>query len=139
MRPRSTDLNRRRLLLASAAAATPYLFAGSAPAEETKRKGRVKQSVVFWCFNIAGEKWDIDRTCRVAKELGCTSVEIVPPEDWPTLKKYGLTCAIAPNGMPGAPFMKGLNNPRYQEDVITRTRKTIDACADASVPNATSK
>jgi hydroxypyruvate isomerase len=134
MPERATSLNRRRLLLA-AAAATPYLFASGACAEETKRKGRVKQSVVFWCFNIAGEKWDVDKTCQVAKELGCTSVEIVPPEDWPTLKKHGLTCAIAPNGMPGAPFMKGLNNPRYQEEVVTRTKKTIDACAEASVPS----
>jgi sugar phosphate isomerase/epimerase len=133
MRPR-TVLSRRNLFL-SAAAVTPFLFTGGASAEETKRKGRVKQSVVFWCFNIAGDKWDIDKTCQVAKELGCTSVEIVPPEDWGTLKKYGLTCAIAPNGMPGAPFMKGLNNPRYQEEVVTRTKKTIDACADASVPN----
>src|SRR5262249_48856860 len=133
VRESATVLSRRHVLLAAAAAA-PYVFAGTAGAEEEKRKGRVKQSVVFWCFNSAGDKWDVDKTCRVAKELGCTSVEIVPPEDWPTLKKYGLTCAIAPNGMPGAPFMKGLNNPRYQEEVIARTGKTIDACAEAGVP-----
>src|SRR5262249_46230014 len=49
-------------------------------------------------------------------------------------KKFGLTCAIAPNGMPGAPFMKGFNNPRYHDEVIDRTKKAIDASADASVP-----
>jgi sugar phosphate isomerase/epimerase len=90
---------------------------------------------VFWCFNAAGEKWDVERTCQVAKELGCVSVEIVPPKDWPILRRHGLTCAIAPNGMPGFAFMNGFNNPRYRDEVLARTRETIDACAAAGVPN----
>ena len=93
--------------------------------------GRIKQSIVFWCFNTAGEKWDVDTTCQVAKELGCVSVEIVEPEDWGTLKKHGLTCAIAPNGMPGVPFAKGLQQPALSRRGDRRTRKMIDACADA--------
>ena len=64
--------------------------------------GQIKQSIVFWCFNTAGEKWDADRTCQVAQQLGVTSIELLAPELWPTLKKYGIRCAIAPNGMPGA-------------------------------------
>jgi hydroxypyruvate isomerase len=30
--------------------------------------------------------------------------------------------------------MKGFNNPRYHEEVITRTQAAIDACADAGFP-----
>ena len=71
----------------------------------------------------------------MAKGLGCQSVEIVDPEDWGVLKKHGLICAIAPNGMPGAPFMKGFNNPKYHDEVIARTKKKIDACADAGFPS----
>ena len=37
--------------------------------------------------------------------------------------------------MPGAPFVKGFNNPKYHEQVIASTKKMIDACADAGVPN----
>ena len=59
-------------------------------AEEKRLQGNIKHSVVFWCFNIAGEKWDIDKTCSVAKSLGCKSVEICGPAEWPTVKKYGL-------------------------------------------------
>ena len=55
-----------------------------------KLRGRVKHSVVFWCFNIAGDLWDIDKTCAIAASLGCKSVEICGPETWPTLKKHGL-------------------------------------------------
>jgi hydroxypyruvate isomerase len=130
------DLTRRHLLqgavAAGALAALPPL---AAAADKAVRRGAVKQSIVFWCFNTAGDKWDVEKTCQVAKELGCVSVEIVAPEDWGMLKKHGLVCAIAPNGMPGAPFVKGFNNPKYHEEVITTTKKTIDACADAGVPS----
>src|SRR5947208_8311627 len=123
----------RREALGSAAAAVA--LAGLAPlTPAADAGGRFPQSIAFWCFNSAGEKWDIDTTCRVAKELGCKSVELAAPEEWGVVKKYGLVCAIAPNGMPGAPFVKGFNNPRYHDEVIARTKKTIDACAEAKFP-----
>jgi hydroxypyruvate isomerase len=96
--------------------------------------GKIKQSIVFWCFNTAGEKWDADRACQVAQQLGVTSIELLSPDLWPTLKKYGIHCAIAPNGMPGAPFVRGFNNPKYHDEVIATTSKMIDNCAAAGVP-----
>jgi sugar phosphate isomerase/epimerase len=136
--PARTPVSRRDLLrgaaaLGAAAALAP--LTAEAADGDSPLKGRIKQSIVFWCFNTAGEKWDIDTTCSVAKELGCPSVEIVGPEHWGVLKKHGLTCAIAPNGMPGAPFVKGFNNPRYHEELLASMRKMIDACADAGVPS----
>lgn len=97
-------------------------------------KRRIKQSIVFWCFNTAGQQWDLENTCEVASQLGCVSVEVVEPADWHTLKKHNLTCALAPNGMPGAPFVKGFNNPRYHDEVSTRAEESIDACAEAGFP-----
>jgi hydroxypyruvate isomerase len=132
-------ISRRNLLGAATAgaAALPLMHAAGLAAEEGTAavNGRIKQSIVYWCFNAAGEKWDIDRTCQVARDLGCKSVELVVPEHWDTLKKYGLVCAIAPNGMTGAPFMRGFNNPKYQGEVIERTTKMIDNCADAGFPS----
>jgi hydroxypyruvate isomerase len=130
-----TPLNRRDLLAAAAAiGAGPLATALPAAAAPADRKGRIKQSIVFWCFNVAGDKWDIEQTCRVAKGLGVLSIELAPPETWPTIKKHGLTSAIVPNGMPGAPFMRGLNNPRYHEEVLARTGEMIDAAAEAGFP-----
>lgn len=129
------SLSRRRLLqgaAVSALAATPSLLKADLTATF---KGRIKQSIAFWCFNAMGEKWGLDKICEVAKKLGCPSVELVPAEEWATLKKHGLACAIAPNGMPGAPFVKGFNNPRYHEEVIATTKKTIDGCAEAGIPS----
>jgi hydroxypyruvate isomerase len=133
----STHLSRRQLLRATAAAVIlpPVIDGGLAAAQPAATRGRVKQSIAFWCFNSAGEKWDVDTTCRVAKELGCPSVELVDPAEWGTLKKHGLTCAIAMNGMAGVPFAKGYNNPRYHGEVIAGAKKMIDAAADGGCPN----
>ena len=136
--PTEARLTRRQLLEttagALAASAAGPLVAPAAAEEKAVLKGRIKQSIVFWCFNSAGEKWTIDKTCAVAKELDCHSVEVVQPADWPMLKKHGLVCALAPNGMPGAPFVKGFNNLKYHDEVTTRMRAMIDACAEAGVP-----
>src|SRR5205823_5507812 len=128
------------LLRGAVAAGAASTLAGLAPhaaAAEGKAvtKGRLKQSIVFWCFNAFGDKWDAEKTCQVARQLGCVSVELIDPAQWDVLKKHGLTCAIAPNGMPGAPYVRGYNNPRYHEELIARAKKVIDACADAGCPS----
>lgn len=120
---------------AAAAAGSTALAAASGDNGSAVVHGRIKQSIVFWCFNVEGEKWDAERTCQVARQLGVSSVEIIGPEHWATLKKHGLVCAIAPNGMPGAPFVRGFNNPKYHDEVITATKKMIDHCADAGFPS----
>jgi len=130
--------SRRQLLTgfataAASAAMPPFAESGEVPAD--KPKGRVKQSLAFWCFNSRGDKWSAEKTCQVAKQLRCGSVELIGPEHWDTLKKHGLVCAIAPNGMPGAPFMRGFNNPKFHGEVIERTSRTIDLCADARFPS----
>jgi hydroxypyruvate isomerase len=99
------------------------------------RHGRIRQSLAFWCLNGTDWGWDIDRICSTAQGLGCESVELVPPELWPTLQRYGLKCALAGNGMPDPMFQKGVNNPSYHEEVITRTKHVIDQAADFAVPN----
>ncbi len=123
--------------LAAAGGASIAGLAGSRAAhhESAKLKGNINHSVVFWCFNVAGEEWDLKTTCEVTKKLGGKSVELVDPKDWGTLKEAGLTCAIAPNGMPGAPFMRGLNNTDFHEAIIKGTKESIDASAEFGCPN----
>jgi hydroxypyruvate isomerase len=103
--------------------------------ERVVKNGRIRQSLVYWCLNSTEWNWDIDRVCATAQGLGCESVELVPPELWPSLRRYGLQNALAFNGMPDPPFRKGLNNPRYHDEVITRTKAAIDQAADFGIPN----
>jgi hydroxypyruvate isomerase len=97
--------------------------------------GRIKQSLAYWCLNATEWKWDIERICGAATRLGCQSVELVPPGLWAQVSRHGLGNALAHNGMPDPPFTKGLNNRRYHDEVISRTRQEIDRCAEAGVPN----
>jgi sugar phosphate isomerase/epimerase len=134
--------SRRQILKGTVAASAAIAATTMGPtlmttAEETKGKlkGRIKQSVVFWCFNARGEKWSAEKTCEVANELGVPALEVIGPEHWATLKKHGLVCALAPNGMPGAPFMRGFNNLKFHAENLERTGKMIDACADAKFPS----
>ncbi|MFT5031854.1 MAG: hydroxypyruvate isomerase [Candidatus Binatia bacterium] len=121
---------RRTAGAAALAMASVSCVTAQAPQGPAVTRGRINQSVVFWCFNVDGEKWDFETTCQKTRALGGKSVELTGVDDFPMLKKYGLECAISGNGMPGAPFMKGFNNPVYQDEVIERTKKAIDACAE---------
>jgi len=120
------SFTRRQVLQAGAG----LLAAGAAlPAALAAEAGdRLKQSICQWCFK---KHWKLEEMCQIAKQLHCGSVELVPPEDWPTLKKHGLICAMAQSHM----FVQGMNNPKYQEMCIDKMKKAIDACAEAGFPN----
>ena len=99
------------------------------------RKGRIKQSLAYWCLHDTQWQWDIDRFCATAVRLGCAGVELVPTELWPVVARYGLKNALAYNGMADPVFVKGLNNRRNHEEIFAHTKKEIERCADAGVPN----
>ncbi|MEX1184367.1 MAG: TIM barrel protein [Gemmatimonadota bacterium] len=98
------------------------------------RNDRIKQVIVTWPYQAFGEQWDLETLCRVSRDFGCHGIDLAGPDAWPTMREYGLTCACAVNGMPDPPFMKGLNNLRYHEEVIGLTRRRIEECAQAEVP-----
>ena len=101
---------------------------GTSGGEQATSKGRIRQSIAYWCVQ---KYWSIERACQMARDLGCKSVELVEPKDWPTLKKYGLVCAIANSHW----FDKGMNDPQHHEMCLSKLREAIAACADAGFPN----
>jgi hydroxypyruvate isomerase len=129
----SEALTRRRVLGAAAGAAV--LGAGTAaraaePQSSSGKRiknGRIKQSLVQWCY---APYWDVSQMIKVAKQLGCGSIELLDAKHYPLLKESGLECAIGTIDMsPDAPFVKGFNNPKYRDKVVKATRDAIDACA----------
>ena len=129
-------MTRRRRFLASAAA-VPAVFADPGTAAETEpataggwyraRNGRIRQSVVHWCFN----PMPVAELAAAAAKMGIESVELVAPEHWPMLREHGLTCAIA--GSHG--FAKGFAHTEEHEECLASLRKSIDACAAHGVPS----
>ena len=113
-------------LAGAAACASSPILAADAPGPVAK-KGRIKQSLVNWCY--APHFKVFDEYCQVAVKLGCQSIELCGPENWPTLKKHGLTCAIA--GSHG--FKVGFNNPDEWEQCLKILNERIDQCAEFGV------
>ncbi len=103
-------------------------FAAAAPKPLYKiKRGRIKQSAVLWCF----QPWTCEELAKHAASLGMLSVELAPNEDWPMLKRHGLTCAIASSHG----FLKGFAHREEHEECLGVLRKQIDACAEASIPS----
>ncbi len=96
---------------------------------------KMQQSVAYWCLADTEWAWNTDQICQAAVELGFAGVELAPPETFPTLAKYKLQSALSMNGMPGAPFVKGLNNLAYHEEIISRTKGMIDVVSEYGFPN----
>jgi len=132
------EITRRSMLARTAGmgAATAMVFTLSSCATANKRasgkraaiKGRINQSIAYWCFE---KYWTVEQTCQIARNLGCKSVELVEPKDWPTLKRYGLVCALHGSHW----FDKGMNNPKYHDMCLGKIRNSIDACAEFGFPN----
>lgn len=97
-------------------------------AKVASSKGRIKQSIVQWCF---ADYWSVEKMIEVAKSMGVNSIELLDAKYYPLLKKAGMDNAIAMiDTAPDAPFVKGFNNPKYHDRIIQLTKDSIDLCAE---------
>ncbi len=94
-------------------------------------RGRIKQALTRWCLHDLGDKWSVEKICEVANRLGVPALEVVPPEDFPLLKKHGLVCALTTSHL----FVRGMNNPLHWDECIPLLRTGIDASAEYGFPN----
>jgi len=88
---------------------------------------RIHQSVVQWCF----KPMQAEELARNAAALGMKSVELAPPSDWPILKKYGLTCAIASSHG----FVRGWNQKENWDFCTESITKGVNAAAEFGCPS----
>ncbi|HYF68115.1 MAG TPA: TIM barrel protein [Ohtaekwangia sp.] len=92
---------------------------------EQSLKGKVNHSVCRWCY----ESIPLEDLCKAAKNIGLESIELVGPEEWPLLKKYGLTSAL-PWGA-GKGITEGFNNPALHDELIQSYEAIIPKVAAA--------
>lgn len=126
----------RRSALATMAGAAGAIIAERAEAEQQVRpadaapetgKGRLRQSVCRWCYG----KLSLEELCQGAAAMGIQSVELLGPGDWPTVKKHGLTCAVA-NG-PGG-IVEGWNKPEDHDKLVKESERLLPLIAEAKLP-----
>jgi hydroxypyruvate isomerase len=99
--------------------------------EAVKRKGRIKQGVTRGVFARGAS---LDDCCREAAKLGIKGFDLIGPQDWPTLKKYGLVPSMYPPG-PGGTIPDALNRKENHERLEKSMRAGLDEAAANGVPN----
>jgi len=98
-------------------------------------KGRINHSVCKWCY----PKIELEPLCQAGTEMGLTSIELLQPADFATLKKHGLTCAMVSNPTVGPERLgrieKGWNRVEHHDPLVPAYEQHIKACADAGMTN----
>ena len=104
------------------------------PASSTMPFAPIRHSVCKWCF----PKIALDDLAAAAKDIGLSSIELLNPEDFPTLKKHDLTCALVnfptgktPQGVTVGPIGKAFNRLEHHDTLVEIYEKQIALTADA--------
>ena len=137
MKNRITRRDAIRGLSTSAAAAAiamqlaPQVLAAEEATAEAgaSLKGNIRHSVSRWCFG----SFKLEELCLACKAIGIESIELQGPNEWPTLKEYGLTCAMG-NGARGG-IANGFNRIENHAGLIEDYEKLLPRAAEAGIPN----
>jgi hydroxypyruvate isomerase len=116
--------------VAAAAAISQRLTAADkAIAAAPDLKGHINHSVCKWCY----DKIPLETMCQAGKEIGLQSIELLQIQDFPTLKKYDLTCAMV-SGVPGG-ITSGLNRLENHDNIVAFFDESLPKVAEAGFPN----
>jgi len=121
----------RRSFLATLGAGAAAVSAEAQPARPAP-KGRIKQALMRFAFG-ASTTLSFDDMCRAAARFGYVGFDLVGPQDWPTLKKHGLLCTMAP--AMGVTIRDGLIRPELHQAIERSMHEEIDLCAANGYPN----
>jgi hydroxypyruvate isomerase len=100
----------------------------AATRDHPRQQGSIRQSVCKWCFR----DMSVEELAVAAKTIGIQSIELLGPEDFPTLKAHGLVCAMA-NGPSG--INRGWNRVENHDAFVPAFEQRIQEVAEAGFPN----
>ncbi len=122
-------INRKEALKGIAAGAASISLAPAIMAQgadiSRKMKGNINHSVCKWCYSSI----TLEDLSVAAKGIGLKSIEIIGPDDWATVLKHDLTCAMGTATSIG--LSKGFNDPslhgQLNKDYLVNIPKAVDA------------
>ncbi|SDG92917.1 hydroxypyruvate isomerase [Pedobacter terrae] len=97
--------------------------------EPLRLKGTINHAVCRWCFS----SFDVETLCIEAKKIGIKGIDLVGPQDWPTLKKHGLESTMC-NGAE-INLVDGFNDEKFHEKLIQNYTAMIPLVAQAGYKN----
>ena len=131
----SQDQSRRRaiknLMMGSVAvgALSPFSAESSPAVKTTALKGNINHAVCRWCY----QSIPIEDLCKFAKEIGIKGIDLVGPNDWPMLKKFGLHSSMC-NGAE-INLVDGWNDKKFHAQLIKNYTEMIPKVAAAGYTN----
>jgi hydroxypyruvate isomerase len=127
----ATQWNRRTAAKAAGAAIAATLGASLTAAQADQPaapNGNIKQSLCRWCYNGI----PLDQLAAAAKKIGYQSIELVTPEEFPTVQAAGLTCAM----LSGADAIdRGFNRVAHHDQLKIALTDHIEFAAKHGLPN----
>ncbi len=143
---------RRREFLGSMGIAAPLMLSATAfaaaPAATApvKRVGRLKQGICRSVFGEGPPPPSVEDCCREAARLGIKGCDFFDdPNDWPTMKKYGLINSMyrleyggglsGPRGPEGPPGWNAIGTPDEGGQFQAAVHAAIDRAAANGFPN----
>jgi hydroxypyruvate isomerase len=106
---------------AAAVSAVPFLTSFNLFKENhsSELKGNINHSVCKWCYDSI----PFDDFCAAVKEMGVNAIDLVPPKDWPTLKKHGLYSSMC-NGAE-INLTDGFNDKKFHDKLVRNYSEVI--------------
>ncbi|MGC3956475.1 MAG: TIM barrel protein [Verrucomicrobiota bacterium] len=97
-------------------------------AAPAKLKGNINHSACRWCYG----KISIEDLAKAGKEMGLVALDLIDPQDFPVLKKYGLTASMVNypliDGLGG--IGKAFNRVEHHDKLVTAYEQRIKEAAD---------
>jgi hydroxypyruvate isomerase len=94
-------------------------------------KGRINHSVCRWCYDSI----DLETLCKAAKNIGLQSIELLNPDEFATVKKYDLTCAMVSSTGKDWGITKGWNKKEHHDGLEDYYKYLIDETSKAGFTN----
>jgi hydroxypyruvate isomerase len=99
-------------------------------AEKIVKNGRLKQSVSFWCYQ---KYFKLPEFARIVADMGLTAIDLLQPNEWETVKPFGLICSMG--YADAARIPDGLNDKANHDAIVKGLEKGIPMAEKMRVPN----
>ena len=128
---RPAHWDRRTIVKAAGSGVLAALGGSLAQAQADARSAAsagIKQSACRWCYGAV----PLDKLAAQAKRIGYQSIELVNPQEFPTVQAAGLTCAM----LTGACKIDDCYNRKENHDALEHAmREQIEFAAANGLPN----
>ena len=122
-------MKRRHFFSSLAGGLVAGTLAGRATAQTVQRMGRLKQGIAPGCL---GRDYSFEDLCRESARLGVQGIDLVGPDRFPVLRKYGLVPSMMPSA---SSISSGIIHKELHDMMAGKMLADIDLAASAGSPN----